>query len=162
MVRLFSILVLLVFAVPAYAGDNLSSVFAGDWRGVGIQSDGSDWLIQLSLEPGGAAVDYPEFPCGGRWESAEETSSHFAATEQLEYGQKICIDNSPVRLSRLSASQLLAVWLDENGAEIAIAVLHRNNPDLNDRAGEFSETSLTGMIRNLGLGPRSGCAIPMA
>lgn len=160
MARILIAIILSLSASLAQAGGGFGEQHAGVWRGVGLQDGSDSWLIILDVSAGKAKVDYPDFPCGGTWEYGLELGRSLSAFERLEYGQYHCIDNSRIVVESPSDTQLFVSWFDEAGAEMSFAVLHRDDPALNDLAAEHAETSLTRMTRNLGLPGGPGCLPP--
>lgn len=162
MIRFIFAAFLFFSASWAQAGEGFGTQNAGEWRGVGLQDGSEGWVVLLSVTGAFATVEYPDFPCGGRWEYGVELGQSLSAIERLEFGQSLCFDNSHIEVERTSKAQLIVRWEDEYGAEIGFAVLHRNDPTLNNLAHEQAETALTRMSRNLGLRSNSACLPPMS
>ena len=125
MFKAFACLLLTCLAAPALAGGELRHWLAGEWRGVGVQTGDLDWAVRLSALPTGATVDYPDVPCGGTWVFGKIAEERIEATEVLSYGRELCIDDSPLVVTRYRGDLLLVRWQTREGEELALAVLYR-------------------------------------
>ena len=140
MSRLLITLIILVLSCSVSAGESMATRLAGQWRGVGVQSDDQNWLMELTLTGGGATVDYPDMPCGGTWVFSKVQSDSITATEIISYGRDLCIDNSTVILSTAGEGNLLALWKNPDDSDLAIAVLYREGPRPHAFKTDFSES----------------------
>jgi hypothetical protein len=140
MKNLFAALLMIVVAAPALAGEALSARLAGEWLGVGVQSDGQDWRMELRLTPRGATVDYPDEPCGGAWGFSSVKAGEVTGTEIISYGRDLCIDNSTVVLTDHKKGQLLILWKTPDGSDLAVAVLHRKGSRPEDYEIDWDES----------------------
>lgn len=94
-----------------------------DWHGVGIQSDGLDWQMQVTTAADGTLqVDYPGIPCNGFWQIAAFQDAGFDAIEIITQGEDLCFNGGEVRVSALNDSMLMYQWFDGD-APSASAVL---------------------------------------
>ena len=98
----------------------------GYWTGVGIQPDGQNWDMILTLYPDGALVDYPGLFCAGYWQFGETGSSSLRATEHLAAGFDICEDNLAVLAIADRKGTLTITWSYADGAAAASAWLLRD------------------------------------
>jgi len=142
MKTLFAALLTIALSVPALAGEALSTRLAGDWQGVGVQADGQDWRMELTLLPVGATVNYPDEPCGGSWAFSSVKSGEVTGTEVISYGRDVCIDNSTVVLTDYDRGQLLILWKNLDGSDLAVAVLHRHGSRAEDYELDWDESRL--------------------
>lgn len=140
MLKLLATLLLVTLSTPVFAGEGLANRLAGEWRGVGVQSGNQDWLVELSLAGNGATVDYPDVPCGGTWVFSSVKPDSVTSTEIVSYGRELCIDNSTTILTSYGQGQLLALWKNPDGSDLAIAVLHLDSPKPNDFKADWSES----------------------
>lgn len=124
MSKLLAALLVLTLSAPAFAADTLAARFAGNWRGVGVQTGDQEWAMELTLTPIGATVDYPGSPCGGTWVFSQVQADRTIATEVLSYGRDACIDNSVVILTRHDKGRLMVIWKNPDGSDLALAVLY--------------------------------------
>lgn len=98
-----------LLALPVLAQD-LPDERSGYWTGTGIQSDGQNWEMVLTLYPDGALVDYPGLACAGYWRFAELGETAFSATEHLAAGFDLCEDDLTVRASFDAKGVLTVTW----------------------------------------------------
>ncbi len=116
----------LVFASPLQAGEPFSRVFSGIWHGVGIQTTGSDWSMELTLGPTLGVVRYPSLRCGGRWQYLDETADSLSGIETIDYGLENCIETGKIYLQPYQNDQMVFMWCGEEEGVSALAVLSRN------------------------------------
>ncbi|TGQ42624.1 hypothetical protein [Mesorhizobium sp. M00.F.Ca.ET.216.01.1.1] len=103
---------------------------AGTWVGNGHQSpagaSGADWSIAMTINEGGASIDYPSLGCGGSLSeiSRDDTSAEYR--ESITYGQDICIDGGTITV-RSFKGNLSWVWVGQAAGQPynAVAVLTR-------------------------------------
>ena len=112
-----------LLAQPVFAADTNGPV--GSWAGVGTQS-GETWAMEVQFVPGGARVDYPDFPCGGVWIFDADTIVT-TGTEWLTYGKQMCLDGLALSVDATGGG-LRIIWIDDAGTEIANAELTRLDP----------------------------------
>ncbi len=149
-------IILCLCASLAQAG-GFSSQISGAWRGVGVQDGADSWLIKLEVNALDARANYPDFPCGATWDFGLELGRSLSAVEKLTYGEDLCANDSILVIESPTNDQLIVSWTGPSGAEIGFAVLHRDEPALNNRATEHAATNLTRMTRNLGLRGNPAC-----
>lgn len=75
----------------------------GQWKGMGQQSNGSTWDIELAISshrPGRCAtIRYPSSGCSGYWEcTASFDGAQLDAVEHITKGKDRCIDQVDVQL----------------------------------------------------------------
>ena len=141
----------------AQAGSGFANLISGSWRGVGVQDGADNWLILLEVNSLEARAEYPDFPCGATWAYGLELGRSLSAVEHLTHGQKFCANQSHLVIESPTDDQIFVSWTDAQGAEIGFAVLHRNDPALNNRTAEQAATNMTRMTRNLGLRGNPAC-----
>ena len=139
------------------AGGAFANMISGSWRGVGVQDGAEDWLILLEVSTLEARAEYPDFPCGATWAYGLELGRSVLAVEHITYGQKLCANESNLVIESPTDDQIYVNWTDAQGVEIGFAVLHRNDPAINNRAAEQAATNMTRMTRNLGLRGNPAC-----
>lgn len=115
----------LLLSLPAQAGPDASIL--GDWYGVGIQSDGGEWDMIVSIEPDKAIIAYPLLECGGFWAYSDSSANHLSGVEYIVHGLEFCINQGIVRVQRYGNGQLLFYWCDSALEVSATAVLQ--HPD---------------------------------
>ena len=145
------VLAFLCLCVNDVQAGGFTSQVTGAWRGVGVQDGTENWLIKLDMRTNDARAAYPEFPCTATWVFGLELGRSLSAVEQLTSGQDLCANDSILVIESPSDDQLIVSWTAPNGVQIGFAVLHRDDPALNNRANEAAATNLTRMRRNLGL-----------
>ncbi|MEE9453641.1 MAG: hypothetical protein V3V13_04580 [Paracoccaceae bacterium] len=116
---------ILTFATPAFAQENLANIHAGLWHGVGVQIDGPDWEMQLTLGDGATMVAYPTLDCGGEWQDIKVDATQILAVERITYGMEDCLDGGLIRLQEYGEGMLIYHWFDNSGKALAAAVLLR-------------------------------------
>ncbi|WP_095086861.1 hypothetical protein [Mesorhizobium sophorae] len=103
---------------------------SGIWVGSGHQSPagatGADWSIAMTINDGGASIDYPSLGCGGSLSqtSRDETSAQYH--ESITYGQDKCIDGGNITV-RFFKGNLSWTWTGQAEGQPynAVAVLTR-------------------------------------
>ena len=98
--------------------DRLLRGLVGRWKGVGHQSDGSSWEMEVDvtrLDEGPCAiVQYPSLGCGGYWECLGSAGRRLRAIERITVGTDTCVDRVRVDL-RLSKSQQEVAFTAKTG-----------------------------------------------
>lgn len=85
--------------VPATHAESV----VGLWRGMGEQTDGSSWDMELnitSLRPGKCAtIKYPSSGCSGHWECVSRFDGvQLDAVEHITSGKDRCVDEVDVQI----------------------------------------------------------------
>lgn len=86
---------------------------AGHWTGVGQQSDGAQWKMELDItrtDDGPCAiVRYPDLGCGGYWSCVanDEDGGGFQAIEHITHGSNRCVDRVNVEVSLSDTGRLI-------------------------------------------------------
>lgn len=86
---------------------------AGHWTGVGHQSDGPQWKMELDItrtDDGPCAiVRYPDLGCGGYWSCVanNEDGGGFEAIEHITHGSSRCMDRVRVEVSLTETGRLI-------------------------------------------------------
>jgi len=116
----------LLLAATAQAAPLFTSTHAGNWRGVGIQSDGSDWDMQVTLGPTLGTVRYPNLRCGGAWQYVDVRSGSLSGIETIDYGLENCVETGQVYLETFGENQIFFMWCGAEDGVSAVAVLERD------------------------------------
>ncbi len=120
---MFRILIpILLLALPATA-QNFPQNREGVWHGVGVQIDGYDWAITVTIRPEQTSIDYPTLDCGGRWDYLKVTDDQIVAVERILYGIENCLDGGLVKVADNDGVSLIYNWFDSAGNLAAAAVL---------------------------------------
>lgn len=114
-----------LIALPA-AAQVLPVDQTGYWTGLGIQPDGQNWDVVLTLYPDGAVVDYPGLSCAGYWHFTEIGAHSLRASEHLAAGFDICEDALAVLAVADAKGTLTITWSYASGAPAASAWLLRD------------------------------------
>ncbi|MBW2458988.1 MAG: hypothetical protein JRI68_31100 [Deltaproteobacteria bacterium] len=90
----------------------------GRWRGMGVQSDGARWLIELdvaNLDAGPCAVvRYPTIGCSGYWVCPEPSDgSRIEAVERITEGRGHCSDQVAVKVALANDHGSLCYFADD-------------------------------------------------
>ena len=125
---LFLVLTLSI-ATLAQAGPSVPIAFAGNWHGVGLQTDGSNWSIEVSVGPEQATVTYPTLNCGGNWQYQSMSEEGLSAIETIEYGRQACIETGNIFLMPFDHDKIIYLWCSEELALVAFAILARGDPE---------------------------------
>jgi hypothetical protein len=103
---------------------------AGTWVGDGHQSPagvaGADWSIAMTINDGGASIDYPSLGCGGSLTeiSRDDTSAQYR--ESITYGQDKCVDGGAITVRYVNGNLAWSWFGQASGQQYnAIAVLTR-------------------------------------
>jgi len=120
-----------VAATASLAGAPFSATMGGLWHGIGIQSDGANWSVELTIHPTHATVSYPSLNCGGIFRYSHEESKGLSGIETIEYGLETCYETGDVYLLRHTENRILYMWCGHEDDLTSIAVLARG--PLNER-----------------------------
>jgi len=93
------------------------------YYGVGWQSDGAHWSIEVILTANGAQVAYPSAKCFGKWTLASGGPDRFTYVEQITDGDQDCILLGRVALEPYSDDMLRYVFSETEGRTDAEAIL---------------------------------------
>ncbi len=90
----------------------------GRWRGMGVQSDGARWAIELSvanLDAGPCAIiRYPTIGCSGYWVCREPSDgARIEAVERITEGRGHCSDSVAVKVALANDHQSLCYFADD-------------------------------------------------
>jgi len=121
---LASLILSAALAVPALAAD-LSKDLKPDSRyyGVGWQSDGNHWSVELLITENGGQVAYPSANCSGNWTLTKATKDQTKYIERITEGVDDCIVLGTVILEPLSDGRLLYTFREHAAVIDARAVL---------------------------------------
>ena len=142
-----TLLIALLIATSAHAGSLFTATHNGIWRGVGIQTDGSNWGMEVTLGPTLGVVRYPSLRCGGRWRYGNETASSLSGVEAIDYGLENCIETGQIYLQSYQNDQIIFMWCGEEDGVSALAVLTRSSAPIttNDAQRAASQAALDGL-----------------
>jgi hypothetical protein len=128
-------------AIDRAAGDQVASVepltepkapagttVSGRWKGVGQQSNGSEWDVVLEVGDFGSkvcgTVRYPSIGCMGTWYcKGGFHPDGFDAIEKIEEGGR-CVDGVAIRLHLADDAQSV-IFFAKGGGQRAAGRLHR-------------------------------------
>jgi hypothetical protein len=102
----------------------------GTWVGSGHQSPageaGADWSIAMTINDGGASIDYPSLGCGGSLSQTSRDDISAEYHESITYGQDKCIDGGNITV-RFFKGNLSWTWVGQADGQPynAVAVLAR-------------------------------------
>ncbi len=119
----------LLFALSAQfaqAGGGFMSTHLGTWYGVGVQSDGSNWDMLVSLGHSRGQVSYNSLNCGGWWAYQSEETDALTATESIRYGLETCVETGDVKLFTYGPDTVLYIWCGAEEGASALAILSRS------------------------------------
>jgi len=139
MLRILLLVSLALFPTASFAESDFYNRNSGAWRGVGVQDDGRNWAIELSVSSLLITVAYPSIPCGGVWVKHSSNRDRLLASEQIKTGLDLCIDGSFVVLEARNTT-LIARWYDASATVYALAVLQRNNPAISGYDAQLATT----------------------
>ena len=81
---------------------NVSRGLIGRWEGVGHQSDGSTWEMELDItrvdDGVCGVVHYPSLGCSGFWVCDDSSGRRLRAVEHITEGRRTCVDGVEVSL----------------------------------------------------------------
>lgn len=132
-------IIIALLSSPTLAQD-FPTVNAGNWHGVGVQIDGFDWGISVSIEPGVSEVEYPSLNCGGQWTYLKVTDEQILAAERILVGVDECLDGGLVRVSNHDENSLIYRWFDHAGKVAAAAILIEGGLDVSNYKALLSLT----------------------
>ncbi len=116
---------------PKPAGDDVDPLagLVGRWSGVGHQSDGSSWAMEVDvtrLDDGPCAlVHYPSLGCSGYWECFHSAGRRLRAVERITEGKGTCVDNVRVDL-KLGRDRQTVAFTAKTGDVSAAGKLERS------------------------------------
>ena len=121
--------------LAVHARDNvrvsrLPSEFVGVWEGHGIQDNGSEWSILLTLIPGSndsivGTIAYPSLKCGGKLTLQSLTDNYIELFENLIFGTGGCVNRGTIELQTVSNRRLKYQWFYANGSHGADGVIRK-------------------------------------
>ncbi len=144
----------LIMATSAQAGALFTSTYSGNWHGVGIQTDGSDWDMQVTLGPTLGVVRYPRLKCGGRWQYQAVAAASLTGVETIDYGLETCIETGKVYLQPYGDDRIVFMWCGEQDGVSAVAVLERDgfatsNYEAQQQASQEALEALGATLENI-------------
>lgn len=150
--RSLAVLTALAFGSAALAADKFTKANAGTWQGVGIQIDGQEWSMSLSIDPTASEVAYDGGKCGGTWTHIRVTDDRIVAVEKLTAGLDICLDGGLLQVERFDENSLLYSYFDKAGDVVASAVLVEGE-FRQDRYPALRQLTLDGLGKGFVKGP---------
>lgn len=109
-------------AVAGDLGERLEK--AARFYGVGWQSDGNHWSIDLFLSAREGHIAYPSLDCTGQWTRIGQGLDSLIYREQITENTNICIEFGDVSIEALDGDRLLYTWREQGGGPVvARAVL---------------------------------------
>jgi len=139
------------------AGGGFLNTHFGTWYGVGVQSDGSNWDMLVSLGRSRGQVSYNSLNCGGWWAYQSEESGTLTATETIRYGLETCAETGDIKLFSYGPDTVLYIWCGAEEGASALAILSRTPPNSLDYSTALlaTKTALNTLERDNGSIP--GC-----
>ncbi len=127
--------ILVLAALPTAASSaelDETLVTQGHYYGVGWQSDGQHWSVEVVLTKHGGQVAYPSIGCTGSWSINKKGKDFVEYIEQIETGLDDCLELGLVRLETLADGRVAYTWSESLDSIVARAVLlPRENAKLN-------------------------------
>jgi hypothetical protein len=93
------------------------------WAGEGVQSDGPEWSVEITLGTDGATILYPSIPCGGTLDVIASGPDEITLRETITENTFACIDGGTLRLRVEAGGSLLFDWNDPVTGLTATAIL---------------------------------------
>ncbi len=137
------ILILLIFSLNAglaHAGGGFARQYSGEWQGVGVQTDGSDWSMRAEIAQDQGVIEYPNLGCGGTWRYLDVAESYLTGIELIQYGLNNCIETGNIRLQPYAPDKMLFIWCGEEDGVSAIAILERNQGKISSYQAQLTTT----------------------
>jgi hypothetical protein len=104
-------LLLALLPLPAWADIPIWWQKGAVYTGQGVQSDGPEWTIELTVTgPQTARIAYPSIPCAGRLNVLVSTAGSIMAEEQITENRAACINGGLVRLRYDDGGVLRFYW----------------------------------------------------
>jgi hypothetical protein len=102
----------------------LPAQYVGVWRGSGVQKNGSQWSILITLIAGEVdsivgTIAYPSLSCGGELSMRKVNQDSIELFEELTYGISSCVNNGTTTLQRASAKKLNYSWHKQSSTQDA-------------------------------------------
>jgi hypothetical protein len=98
---------------------------SGTWSGLGHQSGGGmapeDYPVVMTIDQGGATIDYPSLECGGALVELANSGTAAKYREQITYGK--CLDGGIISVT-LAGNKLSWNWSGTGGVTV-VALLER-------------------------------------
>ncbi len=112
----------LIIALPV-DDEPLPQSREGVWQGAGVQIDGQDWPMTVTIMPDRSLVDYPSLGCGGHWDYLNFDAFQITAVERITYGVDQCLDGGLIQVSVYDEHSLYYQWFDKSGKVVAGVIL---------------------------------------
>ncbi len=94
----------------------------GTWKGKGYQEGHKTWQIVLEVSKDVVKINYPSFPCSGKWEFDQETSKQLFFNEIIENGKNHCKPPTRIVIQK-SYDKIVGVYFFQGKKQIASANL---------------------------------------
>ena len=141
------ILFLLVFNTSTHAGkaspslvpiinyllmdseDNHIKQFNGTWEGLGLQTNGSEWTIEVKIDSNTKkyTIKYPSLSCGGILTFKSSSLNKVEFYEKITYGTSQCIDGGITSLEKTSQDKANFYWYKSTSNQKAFGELERTD-----------------------------------
>ena len=99
----------------AEATGSKEDYITGVWTGVGVQENGSEWTIQMSMGSGQDRIEYSSIPCSGTLELLSQTGSEYVYREKITKHKNNCVDNGRIVANVIDANTMDWKWYYPNG-----------------------------------------------
>lgn len=93
------------------------------WAGDGVQDNGPEWSLEITLEAEGARITYPSIPCSGQLDILSSDGDSITLRETITKGTIVCITGGTVVLQGEAGGSLLFDWSDPVSGLKATAIL---------------------------------------
>lgn len=93
------------------------------WAGDGVQNDGQEWSLEITLGADSATISYPSIPCSGTLEILSTNAATITLRETITKGAFFCITGGTVALRGEAGGSLLFDWSDPVSGLKATAIL---------------------------------------
>lgn len=117
------VLILALFPLPVLAELPSWWRVGAVWAGDGVQDDGQEWSLEITLEADGAVITYPSIPCSGRLDILGSDGRSITLRETITHGKFVCITGGTVVLRGEAGGSLLFDWADPASGLRAKAIL---------------------------------------
>lgn len=93
------------------------------WAGDGIQGDGPEWSVEITLDDDRALISYPSIPCAGTLDILSIGPQTLILRETITTGTALCVTGGTVVLQVEAGGSLLFDWSDPVSGLQATAIL---------------------------------------
>ena len=105
-------------------------IYLGTWEGNGIQDNGSQWSILITLNSGNigsvvGTISYPSLRCGGELILMSVDSNKIKLSENLTFGKNSCVNGGTIILEPTLGDYLNFLWFYPNGSHGANGIIRK-------------------------------------